>query len=105
MRNSGVGTERLPCARRYRPGRTAGNQGAPGNSPGLGSLASCRPAPGFERRPSPGQALAAVVGPLIEVPVLIALVYAALWARKYFFASDGSALGRVGRTAEPEAKP
>jgi ACR3 family arsenite transporter len=32
-----------------------------------------------------GQALAGVVGPLIEVPVLVALVYAALWARKRFF--------------------
>ncbi|MDQ3576741.1 MAG: ACR3 family arsenite efflux transporter [Actinomycetota bacterium] len=31
-----------------------------------------------------GQALAGVVGPLIEVPVLVALVYAALWARRYF---------------------
>jgi ACR3 family arsenite transporter len=45
-----------------------------------------------------GQALAAVVGPLIEVPVLITLVYVALWARKFFFASDGSALVRVRRT-------
>jgi len=34
-----------------------------------------------------GQALAGVVGPLIEVPVLVALVYAALWARKRFFTS------------------
>ncbi|MDJ0356588.1 hypothetical protein [Paenarthrobacter sp. PH39-S1] len=34
-----------------------------------------------------GQALAGVVGPLIEVPVLVALVYVALWARKRFFAS------------------
>ena len=51
-----------------------------------------------------GQALAAVVGPLIEVPVLIALVYASLWARKYFFASDGSALARVGSTV-PQMKP
>ena len=33
-----------------------------------------------------GQALAGVVGPLIEVPVLVALVYAALWTRKQFFA-------------------
>jgi ACR3 family arsenite transporter len=44
-----------------------------------------------------GQALAAVVGPLIEVPVLIALVYVALWARRFFFASDGAALVRVHR--------
>ncbi|WHP59091.1 ACR3 family arsenite efflux transporter [Arthrobacter sp. KFRI-F3372] len=32
-----------------------------------------------------GQALAGIVGPLIEVPALVALVYAALWARKRFF--------------------
>lgn len=31
-----------------------------------------------------GQALAGVVGPLIEVPVLVGLVYAALWARRFF---------------------
>jgi ACR3 family arsenite transporter len=29
-----------------------------------------------------GQALAGVVGPLIEVPVMLALVYIALWARR-----------------------
>jgi ACR3 family arsenite transporter len=34
-----------------------------------------------------GQALAGVVGPLIEVPVLVALVYAALWLRPKLFAS------------------
>jgi len=32
-----------------------------------------------------GQALAGVVGPLIEVPVLVALVYVALWARRRLF--------------------
>lgn len=31
-----------------------------------------------------GQALAGVVGPLIEVPILVALVYVALFSRKYF---------------------
>jgi ACR3 family arsenite transporter len=51
-----------------------------------------------------GQALAAVVGPLIEVPVLITLVYVALWARGYFFAPDGTARRRIGaRLAMPEA--
>ncbi len=32
-----------------------------------------------------GQALAGVVGPLIEVPVMLALVYVALWARRRFY--------------------
>ncbi|MET7683833.1 ACR3 family arsenite efflux transporter [Streptomyces sp. NPDC005423] len=37
-----------------------------------------------------GQALAGVVGPLIEVPVLIGLVYAALAARRFFSPPAGS---------------
>jgi len=35
-----------------------------------------------------GQALAGVVGPLIEVPVLVAFVYVALWAGRRFFPGD-----------------
>jgi ACR3 family arsenite transporter len=34
-----------------------------------------------------GEALAGVVGPLIEVPVLVTLVYVALWARRYWRSS------------------
>ncbi len=42
-----------------------------------------------------GQALAGVVGPLIEVPVLVALVYVALWARR-FWRGDQLALQTSG---------
>lgn len=35
-----------------------------------------------------GQALAGVVGPLIEVPVLVGLVYVSLWAAKAWFNTD-----------------
>ena len=38
-----------------------------------------------------GQALAGVVGPLIEVPVLVALVHAALWARRRFYPDAATA--------------
>ena len=41
--------------------------------------------------------LAAVVGPLIEVPALVALVYLALWARRFFPESSDGAPGPVAR--------
>jgi ACR3 family arsenite transporter len=37
-----------------------------------------------------GEALATVVGPLVEVPVLIGLVYVALWLGKVFYRGDES---------------
>ena len=46
-----------------------------------------------------GQALATVVGPLIEVPVLIGLVYVSLWAKKFLFNQDGTYKHSAIRTA------
>jgi arsenite transporter len=43
-----------------------------------------------------GQALAAVVGPLVEVPVLLALVYVALWMRRRLFTTRREALAEGG---------
>lgn len=37
-----------------------------------------------------GQALAGIVGPLIEVPALVALVYLALWLRPRLFRPEKS---------------
>ncbi|GAW52139.1 MULTISPECIES: ACR3 family arsenite efflux transporter [unclassified Nocardioides] len=42
-----------------------------------------------------GEALAGVVGPLIEVPVLVALVYVALWARRRYYPSTSSSTARL----------
>jgi arsenite transporter len=38
-----------------------------------------------------GQARAGVAGPLIEVPVMVALVYVALWARPRFYSTAEAA--------------
>jgi hypothetical protein len=35
------------------------------------------------------------VGPLIEVPVLVSLVYVSLWASRFFFGPDGIARRRL----------
>ena len=45
-----------------------------------------------------GEALAGVVGPLIEVPVLVGLVYFSLWARDRWFGARSEAyqLGATG---------
>ena len=42
-----------------------------------------------------GQALAGVVGPLIEVPVLVGLVYVSLWAARTWFHTDPYAVPAV----------
>jgi len=36
-----------------------------------------------------GQALAGTIGPLVEVPALVALVYVSLWARRRFYSTRG----------------
>ncbi|MGP5079334.1 arsenic resistance protein, partial [Brachybacterium alimentarium] len=42
-----------------------------------------------------GQALAGVVGPLIEVPVLVALVYVSLWLGPRLFPGDTTVPART----------
>jgi ACR3 family arsenite transporter len=50
-----------------------------------------------------GEALAGVVGPLIEVPVLLALVYVALWLQTRLFpgATPGTASPATVELARP----
>ena len=50
-----------------------------------------------------GQALAGVVGPLIEVPVLVALVYLALWARRRFYPAAAPAEAAATSTGKRPA--
>jgi len=46
-----------------------------------------------------------VMGSLIEVPLLIALVYVALWARGFFFDPDGTARRRIGARLARDPRP
>ena len=54
-----------------------------------------------------GQALAGVVGPLIEVPVLVALVYVSLWAGRRFWPGDPTvpASATPAPTSTPASAP
>ncbi len=49
-----------------------------------------------------GQALAGVVGPLVEVPVLVGLVYVALWLGRRWFGEDEVAEHPIAAVQTPE---
>ncbi len=42
-----------------------------------------------------GAAFAAVIGPLVEVPVMIGLIYVARWFKEHYFQEDGQTFQRV----------
>ena len=47
-----------------------------------------------------GQALAGVVGPMTEVPVLLGLAYVALWVRRRFYPAEEAEANAVSSESE-----